>query len=157
LGLDLVKIPPEIQIRSTIRVGSVYYFPETTFESLQPHYFVVINIDPQSDTVVLLVCSSQIEKARRRRQTCPCETLVEITPAQYPDFRVPSIVDCNYVMEKSINQLIEKLSKQTLQMKTEMDLSLVKQLVEGVIRSPVVERRIKALLQASSSKEKRRE
>jgi hypothetical protein len=60
-------------------------------------------------------------------------------------------------MEKSINQLIEKLSKQTLQMKTEMDLSLVKQLVEGVIRSPVVERRIKALLQASSSKEKRRE
>jgi hypothetical protein len=152
----LIKIPLEIQIRSTIRVGSVYYFPEITFESLQPHYFVVINIDPKSDTVVLLVCSSQIEKTQRRRQTCPCETLVEITPDQYPDFRVPSIIDCNYVIERSINQLIGKLLQKTLRMKTEMALSLVKQLVEGVIRSPMVERRIKALLQASSSEEKRR-
>lgn len=152
----MIDIPPEVQIRSTIRLGSVYYFPEDTFKSAEPHYFIVINTDPQSDTVIFLVCaSSQIEKVRRHRRTCPSETLVEIAPNKYPDFRVNSLIDCNFVIVKSIDQLIEKLSLGTLKMKTEMDVSLVKRLRNGVISSPLVERRIKVLLQGSRTREKR--
>jgi len=145
--LILIKIPPEISIRATIRFGSVYYFPEESFSSPEPHYFIVINTDPLRDTVVFLICaSSQIDNVRARRSTCPSETLVEIRPAQYIGFKVSSIIDCNYVIEKSIDQLIEKLSREELKIKEEMDASLVQQLREGILKSPVVERRIKELL-----------
>lgn len=143
-----MDIPPEVAIKATIRLGSVYYFPEESFHSSESHYFIVINKKPYEDTVLFLVCSSsQIEKVRQRRKNCPTSTLVEITTDQYSDFSVNSIVDCNYVIEKSINQLIEKLSNGELKLKNEMDESIVKQLREGVLCSRLIENRIKALLQ----------
>lgn len=143
----MIEIPPEIRIKAAIRLGSVYYFPEESFKSLEPHYFIVINTDPYRDTVILLVCaSSQIDTVHRYRNTCPIETIVEITPAQYAGFKVNSIIDCNNVIEKSIDQLIEKLEQNKLKIKEEMDASLVQKLREGAISSPLIERRIKELL-----------
>jgi len=143
-----MDIPPEVAIKATIKVGSVYYFPEVSFHSPEPHYFIVINTDPIEDKVIFLVCaSSQIDKSRERRKICPTGTLVEIAPDQYTDFRVDSIIDCNYVLETSIGQLVEKLSRNELQIKVEMDSTIVKRLREGVLSSPLIERRIKKLLQ----------
>lgn len=142
-----MDIPLEVVIKSTIKLGSVYYFTEESFHSSEPHYFIVINRDPHEDKVIFLVCaSSQITKSRQRRATCPPETLVEIAPDQYTGFKADSIIDCNYVVEKSVDQLVEKLSRGELQLKDEMDQSLVKRLRGGVLCSPLIERRIKALL-----------
>lgn len=151
----MIRIPPETQIRSTIRLGSVYYFAEETFKSPEPHYFIVVNVDPLKDTIIFLVCSSsQVSKVHKRRRMCPSETLVEIAPSQYLDFNANSVVDCNYVMEKTIEQLVEKLSQGKLKLKAQMDASLVRRLRNGVFHSPLVERRIKRLLQKSTGKKK---
>lgn len=129
-----MRIPPEVSIKASIRPGSVYYFPEESFQSSDPHYFIVVNLDPISDVAILLVCaSSQLEKVRQRRVTCPGETLVHVNPSQYKGFTKPSVIDCNYVIEKSVDQLVDKLSQGRLQIKPEMDLSLV-----GTLRSLVV-------------------
>ena len=85
---------------------------------------------------------------------CPPETLVEIAPSQYSDFDVNSIVDCNYVMEKTVEHLVEKLSQGKLRMKRQMDASLARRLRNGALRSPLVERRIKRLLQKTKGKSK---
>lgn len=144
----MARIPPGIQIRASIRPGSVYYFPEETFKSEDPHYFIVVNGNPADDVVVLLVCaSSKTEKVRQRRKMCPPDTLVHIAPSQYAEFRVKSVVDCNYVLEKSIDQLVSKLAQGVLRIKTEMDISLVRQLRRGILLSPLIEGRIKAALQ----------
>ncbi len=45
----MIDIPPEIRIQATIHAGSVYYFPEDTFISDEPHYFILINQDPIID------------------------------------------------------------------------------------------------------------
>lgn len=120
----MVDVPAEVQIKATLRPGAVYYFPEDTFVSNEPHYFVVINQNPHSDSVILLTCiSSQIESVTRRRHNCPPETIVNIATAQYSILTRPSIVDCNNVFEKSVEQLRA-----------------------GVMRSPLVDRRIKLLL-----------
>ena len=143
----MIDVPPEVAIRSTIKPGSVYYFSEDSLHSSEPHYFIVINKDPFGERVVLLVCaSSRIDKVKQRRRTYPVDTLVEITSLQYKDFKVNSIVDCNYLLEKTIDQLIDKLTHKKLWLKTEMDFALVKRLREGVLASPLIERRIKALL-----------
>ena len=88
----MIDIPPEVQIKATIKPGSVYYFSEDTFFSDEPHYFIVINKNPQSDIVILLVCSSsQIRKTKFRRRGLP-GTLVEIRKEQYEEFTRDSII-----------------------------------------------------------------
>ncbi|MDD5701431.1 MAG: hypothetical protein PHU23_05205 [Dehalococcoidales bacterium] len=143
----MIEIPPEVVIKSTIKTGSVYYFPEETIHSAEPHYFIVLNINPTDDTILILVCaSSRVEKVKLRRRMCPPSTLVEVTPTEYEDFTVPSIIDCNYVLEKSITQLIEKLSTNKLRLKSEMDMSIVDRIRNGVKDSILIDRRIKQTL-----------
>jgi hypothetical protein len=39
----MIDIPPDVQIRATLRAGSVCYFSEETHSTDTPHYFVVLN------------------------------------------------------------------------------------------------------------------
>ena len=74
----MIEIPPEVQVKSTIKPGTVYYFTEESFKSEEPHYFIVINHDPVNDEVVLMVCaSSKVEKVIRRRKKIQ-ETIIII-------------------------------------------------------------------------------
>ncbi len=143
----MVKVPPEVAIRGTIRPGSVYYFPHESFSSPQSHYFVVINIDPIIDRVILLICaSSKIDSVKSQWRSCPDETFVVISPHQYSGFTLRSILNCNHVIEQSIDQLVERLSNERLKLKPEMSIKLVEQLRQGVIISPTVSGRNKGLL-----------
>lgn len=106
-----------------------------------------MNLNPTDDSVVILVwASSRISIVRQRRKTYPPTTLVEITPGQYSDFKGNSIVDCNKYREKSINELVEKLSSGKLKLKTEMPSSLIEQLRQGVLDSPSIPGRIRKML-----------
>jgi len=135
-------------IKSTITAGSVYYYREESFSSTHPHYFIVINIDPPSDAVIFLVCaSSQIDNCRRLRKGLPNETLVEITPSQYTEFSKRSIIDCNDVFKRSIDEIAGMLSQGKLEIKPVIGLRLVKRLRQGVILSPLVENYVKKALQ----------
>lgn len=145
-------VPPEVAIKATIRPGSVYYFRHESFiYSEDPHYFIVINLDPLNEKVLLLVCSTtRPYKVQQRHLNCPEKTLVQVTPSQYPDFTLTSIIDCNNVIDtETINSLINRLANKELVMKTEMDIELVEQFREGVLVSPVVSRRIKAQLRSN--------
>jgi len=142
-----VEIPPEVAIKATIKPGSVYYFPHENFTSRESHYFVVINIDPVDEHVILLVCaSSKVTKVEKRRENCPAETLVKIDQTQYQDFNNPSIFDCNNVIEQTVEQLVNRLSNGKLKLKTEMDVKLVEQLRRGVLSSRLVTKRIQIQL-----------
>ena len=143
----MIEIPYEIRIKSTLKSGSVYYFVEESFTSDEPHYFIVISEHSDRDAVVLLVCSSsQIEKVKNRRRYLPTKTLVEIDPSQYSAFTKNSIIDCNQVFEKSIDEIVQKLEQGLLKMKAEMDISLVEKLRNAVLESPLIEQRIKKLV-----------
>lgn len=143
----MVVIPPAIQIKSAIKPGSVYYFPEASFSSPEPHYFIVLNHNPLTDSFLVLVCSSsQIEKVKRRRRPCPANTLVDLSPAYYPAFSKPSIIDCNEVHEYTIDDLVNMIGKYDLKTKSEMSAELVTTLRRAVCGSPLVTGRIKVML-----------
>ena len=57
-----------------------------------------------------------------------------------------SIVDCNYILRKSIDELVQKLTQNELRMKSVMDQRLVDMLRQGVMASPLVEEEIKQLI-----------
>lgn len=143
----MVQIPAAIQIRAAIKPGSVYYFPEASFSSTEPHYFVVLNHNPLADTFLVLVCaSSQIEKVKRRRRSCPPNSLVELSPVEYAAFTMPCIIDCNDVHEYTIDDLISRREKFDLRLKPEMSADLVEKLRRAVTASPLVTGKIKAML-----------
>ena len=148
----MTNIPPDAReslIRATIKAGSVYKFPEETFSSPDPHFFIVLNPDPTNDSFLALVCSSsKIDKVRRRRSHLPQETLVRINPDQYADFTEPSIVDGNQVYQRSMGELELKIRRGQLQIKADMDMILIKRIRAAVMRSPLVEEEVKDLLLA---------
>lgn len=143
----MIDIPPEAQIKSTIKPGSVFYFIEEALKfSEEPHYFIVINHNPITDRVILLVCaSSQIQKVKRMRRSIT-DTIVEVAKREYPDFTKDSIIDCNGVFERSISTLVQKLKEGDLKAKREIDISIVEKLRKATIASPLVENNIKKLL-----------
>lgn len=147
----MVQIPPAVQIKSAIKPGSVYYFPEVTFSSTEPHYFIVLNHSPLTDSLLVLVCaSSQIDKVKHRRRNCPASTLVEVTPAEYSSFTEPlTMIDCNSIHEYTIDDLVSRRERSELRFKPEMSAELVDSLRRAVIASPVVTGKIKAMLKAS--------
>lgn len=62
------------------------------------------------------------------------------------DFTCDSIIDCNKYREKSIDELVGRLATGKLKLKTEMPLSLVEQLRQGVLDSPRIPKRIQKIL-----------
>lgn len=141
------EIPPDVLLKSTIRPGSVYFFPHESFEAPIPHYFIVINNHPFIDPLILLVCpSTRFFMVETRSANRPPETLVRVSPEQYSDFPYPSIIDCNYVYQESIDSLIKRLSDGKLQLKTEMDTAIVDKLRQGALLSPMTTGNVKKLL-----------
>lgn len=136
-----MKIPADIQIKATIKAGSVFYFVEEALSSDDPHYFIVLNHHPLTDEILVLVCSSsQINKVKERvrRRQFPESTVVEIFKREYPDFTKDSVIDCNEVFPRTLGQLIEKLTQGELKLKTIMGRDLVDKLRQAVLDSPKV-------------------
>jgi hypothetical protein len=73
-------------------------------------------------------------------------TTVEISPTCYSGFRVISIVDCNVVFQKSIDELADKYGRGELKLKIDMPGAVVEQLRDAVIESVVVDQRTQDML-----------
>jgi len=56
-------------IRLSLRQGTVYYMADRHLSSSLPHYFIVLNAEPLSDSILLLsVVTSKIDNVHRRRK-----------------------------------------------------------------------------------------
>lgn len=91
--------------------------------------------------------TSQVEKAIKRRRHIP-NTLVKIDGTEYAIFTRESVVDCNSVTKKTIEEIVSLLKNKQLACKPEMAIEIVEKLREAVIASPVVENCIKEMLKA---------
>lgn len=138
---------PPFDIATTIQSGSVYYFSNNKFDNLIPHYYVVLNNDPQNEPLLVLVCaSSQVQKVREKRQLLRPDTVVEISPSEYPSFTVQSIVDCNSIHERTVQQLQTQYDNGNLRVEPIMAAAIVDRLRDAVLESDLVEREIHDIL-----------
>jgi hypothetical protein len=102
----MAQVP--LELRLTLREGSVYYFTERTLSSPQPHFHIVVN-DPLTQHVLLLtIVTSKVEKVKFRRRDS-LETLVELGPADLPKILTrPSIVDCNQLIRITLEEFCQR-------------------------------------------------
>lgn len=134
-------------LRQTLRAGTVYYAQLRALTSPEPHYLIVVNRNPLGQGILLfVVASSKVENVRRRRAAQPPETLVEINPTDYTEFTKPSIVDCNAVFRMSLQELVDRWSRNELAPKNDLPQSLLARIREGVKLSPLVEEEAKDLI-----------
>ncbi len=142
-----MQIP--LEIRLSLRQGTVYYMAERGLSSAEPHYFVVLNRNPLgSKILLLLVASSQVEKAQKRilRKSLPLESFVAIDEAEYDDFSKDSCIDCNKLFNKSVEELCEQWRKKEVRAHKDLPRELVEKLIAGVKASPLISEEDKGLI-----------
>lgn len=147
-----MEIPESVRILAPLQTGSVFYFEEDQLSSPEPHYFIVLNRNPHTEQfLILVVASSQVERRRKIVQDLGFspETLVVVTPSEYPLFSKETAIDCNRTFEKTPQSLIEKLTDKKLGICTEiMSKEIMEKLVRGVLTSTQVSNEVKRMLGA---------
>lgn len=141
-----ISIPPDAYIKGPLRPGSVFYFPDQELTSPEPHYFIVLNINPFTDDILLLVCSSsQCDAVKWRRREFP-ETVVDISPADYTRFTKDSVVDCNHPFPRTIAELVKKYDDKLLKPMPPMPMNIVEKLRTAMVKSDLVTEELKDLI-----------
>jgi hypothetical protein len=140
----MARVP--VKLRLTLRGGSVYYFVDRALASPEPHFFIVVNRDPLGDELLLLtVVSSQVDKVKRIRRTLP-GTLVELGPALYDELTKESIVDCNQVFSRTLEEFVELFERRQIRHHKDLPKDLLANIRDAIRASPVVSAASKALL-----------
>ncbi len=149
-----MEISAEIAIGATLRQGAVYYmtWEEDGFSSTEPHYFVVLNISPEPEKPILVVCAiSDIEKTKKRAKNLGFseDTLVIVTPSDCPFLTHDSVFDCNFAKRTEMEKLVSKLQCGEIR-KLSKDVTIseevVSKLVEATCKSTLVTEEDKKLL-----------
>lgn len=144
-----------LNIRLSLRQGTVYYMAERTLSSIEPHFFIVLNTNPLRDeTLLLVMSSSQIDSVKRRRVKEPPSTVVEINQVDYADFTKDSVVDCNNVFSKSLLELCEQYQKKGIVSKSDIPPSILAKLTQGVLDSRIVSEVDKRKIRAEDTSRK---
>lgn len=139
---------PEQQIKLTIQQGSIFYYVEETWKSDEPHYFIVLNPSPQKDALLIMVGATTLCATDFARITgLPKDTFVDVTPDECQTLKKISLFNCNNVIEKSIDTLIEKLEKEKLKRCGYVETPVLERLLNGVKMSPNVKGQTKKMLE----------
>jgi hypothetical protein len=147
-----MDLPADVFFATTLQPGAVYYYSsDDHLGPSWPHYHVVLSAS-NLDRILLVYASSKIEQRRRfvAGRHCPPDTLVIASPATEPYLHCQSGFDCNRPVVESLRSLSRKYAQCPLSVKGTASPRLVRQLIDGVLRSPLVAKRYQDLLRAEN-------
>jgi hypothetical protein len=138
----MIKITSRQRVLSTICPGCVFFYKTTNVGYITevPHYYIVVNRDPLVDSVIYL-CWISHEVGKIKKMRSPkffSGTLIEISPSEYNILNVPSIIDCNRIERRSIEEIINKHEKGMLQFKQNLPNGFIERIWDAIQLSPVV-------------------
>jgi hypothetical protein len=135
-----------LELRVGLRAGNVYYFRSRELTSERPHFFIVVNRDPIGSQLLLLtIVTSNVADARTRNRN-RLQTIVEITPAEYREFKVHSVVDCNVVLEKPLSELSGMVRRNEVGYHRDLPAEIFAKIKTAVLASPLVPDELKQML-----------
>lgn len=135
-----------MELRLGLRAGSVYYFQSRELTSGEPHFFVVVNREPITTKLLLLaIVTSKVDKVRLRNRERP-QTVVEISPREYDEFKVHSAVDCNVVLEKPLGELAGLVRRKQVRYHKDLPPAIFAKIKMAILASPLVADEMKFLL-----------
>jgi len=147
-----MEIPPKIRIPLLIEQGSVFNFlmdVDGPNRQSKNRYFVVLNKSPKTDTAIILVTSTtQIVRRREfvQRARISEQTIVVVSPHEYPVFKSESAFNCNDVIEVGMQDLIRKVENNGSMNYPKIPDSILAKLIIGINESPRIAPAVKKLL-----------
>ena len=148
-----MEFSPEQLRKALIQTGSLIRFdPGTIFGDTNAHFGVVVNVDPNAQQAVVVVCaSSKVDKLRKfasLRGLSP-NTVVCVTGGVHPHFgkdtafncNNPELVPFNVIESWQSQNLIELIARNNL-----VDGTLLDEIRAGIMISNMVEDAIKDML-----------
>ena len=106
----------------------------------------MVNRDPITTKLLLLtIVTSKVDKVRIRNRERP-NTVVEISPKEYDEFKVLSAVDCNVVLEKPLAELVGLVKRKEVRYHKDLPPEIFARLKTAVLASPLVADELKLLL-----------
>lgn len=135
-----------LELRVGLRAGNVYYFRSRELTSERPHFFIVVNRDPIGSQLLLLtIVTSNVADARIRNRN-RLQTIVEILPAEYREFKVHSVVDCNVVLEKPLSELSGMVRRNEVRYHCDLPAEIFAKIKTAILASPLVPDELKQML-----------
>ena len=136
-----------LELRLSLREGSIFYFTERRLTSAEPHFHIVVNDALRQQALLLTVVTSKVEKIRYRRRD-RLDTLVELGPDDLPELLTrPSIVDCNRVTRIGLDEFCDRWArKEIASFDKDLPASLRNALRKAIHASPIVPDEIKSLV-----------
>ena len=129
--------------------GSVYFIQHREVTSPKPHFLIVLNNDIENDEYIMFgVVTSKVKEAKARilsNHELP-ETLVEISPADYPELDMDSAVDCNSPVKWNQFELKSNLRQIKPYQKADLNPDICEKIVDGVMKSKAVSPKLKNCL-----------
>lgn len=147
-----MDIPIKVRVPLCIEQGSVFNFHidfDGPGRKSGNRYFVVMNCNPKTDKVLILLTSTtQIEKRKKfvKKARISEKTIVAISQKEYPTFTFESAFNCNDIHEVSMEDLIRKIENNGSMNYPKIPDVILKKLILGVNESPIVREEIKKLL-----------
>lgn len=135
-----------LELRLGLRAGSVFYFRARELSSVDPHFFVVLNLDPLGRELVLLtVFTSQIEKVRIRNRERP-QAVVEFGPEDYKPLSRPTAIDGNVVFRRTLEEMADLVRRKEMSFHPDLPAELLARIQAAALDSPVVDEEDKDLI-----------
>ena len=147
-----MHIPAKVKIPLCIEQGAVFNFRmevDGPKRQSKNRYFVVLNRNPKTDSVLILVTSTtQIAKRKEfiQRAGISEQTIVSVSPKEYPVFTSESVFNCDDVVEVSMEDLIRKVDDNGSTNYPKIPDSILAKLIVGINESPRISTAIKKLL-----------
>lgn len=145
-------ISDEVHIKAVLKRGLMLKIQgDMPFESNYFHHFVVLNTNPLSNEIIILVHASHqvariIEQSLIRGITDP-STICVIPPGKYDFFPEQTAFDCNNPHRITLDQLISIKQKNNMQMPYHnLDSEDLDKLTKGVLASRQVPEVIKKII-----------
>jgi hypothetical protein len=149
----IMDLPPDVFFALTLKPGAVYYYASDDLPGpSRPHYHILLSAS-NLDRILLVSASSKIDQRRRflADHTCPRDTLVLASPETEPYLHCQSGFDCNRPVVESLRSLSRRYARQPLPVMGPASPRLVRQLIDGVLRSPLVARQYQDLLRCATA------
>lgn len=144
-----VKIPKQIAIAVSLEQGAVYLFTEESFNTTTPHFFIILNKTPKEDPFLIMTCAtSQVEKRYEwaKKNRLSLDTIVALDKNNYKFLSKDTVVDCNYLLQRTKEILMDKYDKGNLKLKGKITQQDLTRIIEGVNKSKLVSKSHKNLL-----------
>lgn len=143
----MIRITSRQRVLSTICPGCVFFYKTINigYVTEAPHYYIVVNRTPLTDsTIYLCWISHEVGKIKKLRSPNFFNgTLIEISPAEYNVLNVPSIIDCNRIEGRSLEEIINKHEKGMLHFKQNLPNGFIERIWDAIQLSPAVKDEVK--------------